>query len=54
MVWFKKVLIFAYVGLIMVHIIRYFYYDENLTSFVLGCVGMILMILNMVMPQKKQ
>lgn len=54
MVWFKKVFLFAYAGLILVHIIRFIYYDESLTSLVLGCVGMILIILSMVLPQKKQ
>lgn len=54
MVLFKKVFIFSYVGLIIVHIIRFFFYDESLTSFVLGCIGMILIILSMVLPQKKQ
>ena len=54
MVLFKKILIFAYIGLLIVHIIRFIYYDESLTSFVLGCLGMILMILSMVIPQKKQ
>jgi len=53
MVWFKKVLLFAYVGLIIVHIIRFCFYDESLTSFVLGCIGMILIILSIVIPQKK-
>jgi len=54
MVCFKKILIFAYIGLLIVHIIRSIYYDESLTSFALGCIGMILMILSMVLPKKNK
>lgn len=54
MVWFRRILLFAYVGLMLVHIIQFFYYDESLTSFVLGCTAMILMILSMVLPKKMQ
>jgi hypothetical protein len=54
MVRLRKFLIFASISLLIVHIIEFFYYGENLASFILSCTAMMLLAIALILANRKQ
>ena len=51
---FKKILLIAYVVILIGHIILYFMKEESLISFILGVTAMVLMILGILVSKRKE
>ena len=51
---FRKLLLIAYIVIIIGHIFLYFLKEESLTSFVLGVLAMVFMIIALLVSKKER
>lgn len=54
MTWTKKLLLFMYIFLIIAHLISFVFYEESLTSFTLGSTAGLMLLIALIIKEKKK